>query len=172
MSDIEKIQLFENRKIRTVWSEKEEKWYFSVLDVIEVLTDSKDPTDYFKKMRKREAGLSEYVGTNCPHVEMLTRTGKHRKTLAGELEVILRIIESIPSKKAEPFKRWMAQVAAERINQMIDPERSIDQAVADYRRLGYSEAWINRRIKSIEIRNRTQQGSQSGGPIRECFCRY
>ena len=152
MSDIEKIQLFEGKKVRTVWNEEEEKWYFSVLDVIEVLTDSKDPTDYFKKMRKREAGLAEYVGTNCPQVEMLTPTGKHRKTLAGTLTVTLRIIESIPSKKAEPFKRWMAQVAAERINQAIDPERSIDQAMADYRRLGYSEAWITRRIKTIEIR--------------------
>lgn len=152
MSDIEKIQLFENKRIRTVWNEQEEKRFFSVLDVIEVLTDSKDPTDYFKKMRKREAGLAEYVGTNCPQVEMLTPTGKHRKTLAGEMETVLRIIESVPSKKAEPFKRWMAQVAAERINQAIDPERSIDQAVADYRRLGYSEAWITRRIKTIEIR--------------------
>ena len=118
-------------------------------------------------MRKREAGLAEYVGTNCPQVEMLTPTGKHRKTLAGEMEVILRIIESIPSKKAEPFKRWMAQVAAERINQMIDPERSIDQAVADYRRLGYSEAWINQRIKTIEIRKGLTDEWKRGGVTKE-----
>ena len=167
MSDIEKIQLFEGRKIRTVWDEKEEKWYFSVLDVIEILTDSKDPTDYFKKMRKREVGLAEYVGTNCPQVEMLTPTGKHRKTLAGEMAVILRIIESIPSKKAEPFKRWMAQVAAERINQAIDPERSIDQAIADYRRLGYSEAWITQRIKTIEIRKGLTDEWKRGGVTQE-----
>ena len=167
MSDLEKIQLFENKRIRTVWNEQEEKWFFSVLDVIEVLTDSKDPTDYFKKMRKREAGLAEYVGTNCPQVEMLTPTGKHRKTLAGEMETILRIIESVPSKKAEPFKRWMAQVAAERINQAIDPERSIDQAVADYRRLGYSEAWITRRIKTIEIRKGLTDEWKRGGVTKE-----
>ena len=167
MSDIEKIQLLENKKVRTVWNEQEEKWYFSVLDVIEVLTDSKDPTDYFKKMRKREEGLAEFVGTNCPQVAMLTPTGKHRKTLAGEMLVILRIIESIPSKKAEPFKRWMAQVAAERINQMIDPERSIDQAVADYRRLGYSEAWINQRIKTIEIRKGLTDEWKRGGVTKE-----
>ena len=167
MSDLERIQLFESKRVRTVWNEKEEKWYFSVLDVIEVLTDSKAPTDYFKKMRKREAGLAEYVGTNCPQVEMLTPTGKHRKTLAGEMEVILRIIESIPSKKAEPFKRWMAQVAAERINQAIDPERSIDQAIADYRRLGYSEAWITRRIKTIEIRKGLTDEWKRGGVTKE-----
>lgn len=172
MSDIEKIQLFENKKVRTVWNDKEEKWYFSVLDVIEVLTESKDPTDYFKKMRKREEGLAEYVGTNCPQVEMLTPTGKRRKTLAGEMEVIFRIIESIPSKKAEPFKRWMAQVAAERINQAIDPERSIDQAVADYRRLGYSETWITRRIKTIEIRKGLTDEWKRGGVTKEMDCIY
>ena len=167
MSDIEKIQLFENKKVRTVWNDKEEKWYFSVLDVIEVLTESKDPTDYFKKMRKREEGLAEYVWTNCPQVDMLTPTGKRRKTLAGEMEVIFRIIESIPSKKAEPFKRWMAQVAAERINQAIDPERSIDQAVTDYRRLGYSETWITRRIKTIEIRKGLTDEWKRGGVTKE-----
>ena len=152
MSDIEKVQLFEDKKVRTVWGEEEEKWYFSILDVIEVLAESKDPTDYFKKMRKREAGLAEYVGTNCPQVEMLTPTGKHRKTLAGELKVILRIIESIPSKKAEPFKRWMAQVASERIDEMQDPELAIDRGYEYYRRLGYSEAWINERMKGKDAR--------------------
>ena len=111
MSDIEKIQLFEDKRVRTVWDEEKQEWFFSVLDVIEVLTDSKDPTDYFKKMRKREEGLAEFVGTNCPQVEMLTPTGKHRKTLAGEMKVIFRIIESIPSKKAEPIKIWIAEVA-------------------------------------------------------------
>lgn len=152
MSDIEKIQLFENKRIRTVWVETEDKWYFSVLDVIEVLTNSKDPTDYFKKMRKREEELAEYVGTNCPQVEMLTPTGKRRKTIAGKLEVVFRIIESIPSKKAEPFKRWLAQVGAERIHQMQDPELGIQQSLQDYKRLGYSDNWINQRLKSIEIR--------------------
>ena len=123
MSQKEALQLFGDKKIRTAWSEEEEKWYFSVLDVIEVLTDSKDPTDYFKKMRKREPELAEYVGTNCPQIEMLTQTGKRRKTL-----------ESIPSKKAEPFKQWMAQVASERIDEMQDPELAIDRGYEYYRR--------------------------------------
>lgn len=152
MSQKEALQLFGDKKIRTVWSEEEEKWYFSVLDVIEVLTDSKDPTDYFKKMRKREPELAEYVGTNCPQVEMLTQTGKRRKTLAGEMAVIFRIIESIPSKKAEPFKQWMAQVASERIDEMQDPELAIDRGYEYYRRLGYSEAWINERMKGKDVR--------------------
>ena len=152
MSTKEALQLFGERKIRTAWSEEEEKWYFSVLDVIEVLTDSKDPTDYFKKMRKREPELAEYVGTNCPQVEMLTQTGKRRKTLAGEMAVIFRIIESIPSKKAEPFKQWMAQVASERIDEMQDPELAIDRGYEYYRRLGYSEAWINERMKGKDVR--------------------
>ena len=152
MSQKEALQLFGDKKIRTAWSEEEEKWYFSVLDVIEVLTDSKDPTDYFKKMRKREPELAEYVGTNCPQVEMLTQTGKRRKTLAGEMAVIFRIIESIPSKKAEPFKQWMAQVASERIDEMQDPELAIDRGYECYRRLGYSEAWINERMKGKDVR--------------------
>lgn len=152
MSQKEALQLFGDKKIRTAWSEEEEKWYFSVLDVIEVLTDSKDPTDYFKKMRKREPELAEYVGTNCPQVEMLTQTGKRRKTLAGEMAVIFRIIESIPSKKAEPFKQWMAQVASERIDEMQDPELAIDRGYEYYRRLGYSEAWINERMKGKDVR--------------------
>lgn len=152
MSHKEALQLFGDKKIRTVWSEEKEKWYFSVLDVIEVLTDSKDPTDYFKKMRKREPELAEYVGTNCPQVEMLTQTGKRRKTLAGEMAVIFRIIESIPSKKAEPFKQWMAQVASERIDEMQDPELAIDRGYEYYRRLGYSEAWINERMKGKDVR--------------------
>ena len=152
MSQKEALQLFGDKKIRTAWSEEEEKWYFSVLDVIEALTDSKSPTDYFKKMRKRESGLAEFVGTNCPQVEMLTSTGKRRRTLAGEMQVIFRIIESIPSRKAEPFKQWMAQVASERIDEIQDPEKAIDRGYEYYRRLGYSEAWINERMKGKDVR--------------------
>ena len=152
MSDIERIQLFEGKRGRTVWNDQEEKWYFSVLDVIEVLTESTNPTDYFKKMRKRETGLSEYVGTKCPHVEMLTPSGKRRKTLAGETEVILRIIQSIPSKKAEPFKLWMARVASERIDEIQDPELAILRGADYYRMKGYSEGWINQRLQSIRMR--------------------
>lgn len=116
MSQKEQIQLFEEKKIRTVWDEEKEEWFFSVVDVVEVLTDSANPTDYLKKMRKREPELGVYIGTNCPQVTMTTSTGKKRKTLAATIKQLFRIIQSIPSPKAEPFKLWMAQVAAERLN--------------------------------------------------------
>ena len=116
MSQKEQIQLFEEKKVRTVWDDEKEEWFFSVVDVVEVLTDSANPTDYLKKMRKREPELGVYIGTNCPQVTMTTSTGKKRKTLAATIEQLFRIIQSIPSPKAEPFKLWMAQVAAERLN--------------------------------------------------------
>ena len=146
------IKLFETKKIRAKWNEEEEEWYFSVVDVVEVLTDSVNPTDYLKKLRKRDEFLGAYIGTNCPHVEMKTETGKNRKTLAANVEGLFRIIQSIPSSKAEPFKQWIAQVAKERLDQLQDPELSIEQAMTDYKRLGYSDNWINQRLKSIEIR--------------------
>ena len=146
------IKLFEEKRVRTVWDDQQEKWYFSVIDVVAVLTDSANPTDYFKKMRKRDPELAAFVGTNCPQVSMLTETGKKRQTLAADTEAIFRIIQSIPSPKAEPFKLWMARVASERLDQMQDPELSINQALMDYKRLGYSDNWINQRLKSIEIR--------------------
>jgi prophage antirepressor-like protein len=146
------IKLFEEKRVRTVWDDQQEKWYFSVVDVVSVLTDSVNPTDYLKKMRKRDPQLAAFVGTNCPQVAMLTETGKKRQTLAADTEAIFRIIQSIPSPKAEPFKLWMARVAAERLDQMQDPELSINQALMDYKRLGYSDNWINQRLKSIEIR--------------------
>ena len=138
--------------MRTVWDDKQEKWFFSVVDVVAVLTDSANPTDYLKKMRKRDPELGSFVGTNCPQVAMLTDTGKKRLTLAADTEGMFRIIQSIPSPKAEPFKLWMARVAAERLDQMQNPELSINQALMDYKRLGYSDNWINQRLKSIEIR--------------------
>ena len=163
MSQKEQIQLFEEKKVRTVWDDEKEEWFFSVVDVVEVLTDSANPTDYLKKMRKREPELGVYIGTNCPQVTMTSSTGKKRKTLAATIEQLFRIIQSIPSPKAEPFKQWMAEIAAARLDQMQDPERSIDQAVADYKRLGYSDAWIKRRIKSIEIRkDLTDQWDKAG----------
>ena len=163
MSQKEQIQLFEEKKVRTVWDDEKEEWFFSVVDVVEVLTDSANPTDYLKKMRKREPELGVYIGTNCPQVTMTSSTGKKRKTLAATIEQLFRIIQSIPSPKAEPFKQWMAEVAAARLNQMQDPELSIDQAVADYKRLGYSDGWIKRRIKSIEIRkDLTDQWDKAG----------
>ena len=146
------IKLFEEKRVRTVWDDQQEKWYFSVVDVVAVLTDSANPTDYLKKMRKRDPELAAFMGTNCPQVTMLTETGKKRQTLAADTEAIFRIIQSIPSPKAEPFKLWMARVASERIDQMQDPELSINQALMDYKRLGYSDNWINQRLKSIEIR--------------------
>ncbi len=152
MTQQQAMQLFEESKVRTVWDSEQERWYFSVVDVVSVLTDSVNPTDYLKKMRKRDPELNIYLGTNCPQVSMVTPSGKNRKTLAAEAEHLFRLIQSIPSPKAEPFKRWMAQVASERIDQMQDPELSIEQAMTDYKRLGYSDAWINQRLKSIEIR--------------------
>lgn len=146
------IKLFEEKKIRSVWDETEEEWYFSVVDVIAVLTDSANATDYLKKLRKRDALLGDYIGTNCPQVAMLTETGKQRKTLAANTKQLFRIIQSIPSKKAEPFKLWLAEIAKQRLDQYQDPELSIEQAMTDYKRLGYSENWINQRLKSIEIR--------------------
>ena len=152
MTQHNSIKLFEEKRVRTVWDDQQEKWYFSVIDVVAVLTDSVNPTDYFKKMRKRDPELAAFVGTNCPQVAMLTETGKKRQTLAADTEAIFRIIQSIPSPKAEPFKLWMARVASERLDQMQDPELSINQALMDYKRLGYSDNWINQRLKSIEIR--------------------
>ena len=152
MTQHNSIKLFEEKRVRTVWDDQQEKWYFSVVDVVAVLTDSANPTDYLKKMRKRDPELAAFVGTNCPQVTMLTETGKKRQTLAADTEAIFRIIQSIPSPKAEPFKLWMARVASERIDQMQDPELSINQALMDYKRLGYSDNWINQRLKSIEIR--------------------
>ena len=145
------IQLFEERKVRTVWDDQEEKWYFCVVDVVEALTDSVNPTDYIKKMKKRDPELAKGWGQIVTPLSVQTAGGKQRVNCATQ-QGIFRIIQSIPSKKAEPFKQWMAQVASQRIDQMQDPEKSIDQAIIDYKRLGYSDAWINQRIKSIEVR--------------------
>ena len=147
------IQKFEERSIRTAWDEEREEWYFSVVDVIAVLTDSANPTDYLKKMRKRDELLSSYLGTNCPQVEMVGNTGKKRKVLAATAEQVLRIIQSIPSPKAEPFKLWLAQVGRERIEETIDPEQAIDRALETYLKKGYSVDWVHQRLLSIRVRN-------------------
>ena len=152
MEKQETIKVFEEKRIRTMWDDEQEKWYFSVVDVVQVLTGSVNPTDYLKKMRKRDPELGIFLGTNCPQVTMMTDSGKKRLTLAADTMQILRIIQSIPSPKAEPFKLWMAQVASERLEQYQDPELSINQAMQDYKRLGYSDKWINQRLKSIEVR--------------------
>ena len=127
----ETIKVFEEKRIRTLWDDEQEKWYFSVVDVVQVLTGSVNPTDYLKKMRKRDPELGIFLGTNCPQVTMMTDSGKKRLTLAADTMQILRIIQSIPSPKAEPFKLWMAQVASERLEQYQDPELSINQAMQD-----------------------------------------
>ena len=167
MGNTEMMQQFEGLKVRTAWNEDEEKWYFSIVDVVKVLTDSVDPKQYIKKMRSRDPELNSRWGTICTPTEMVAADGKKYLTQAASAEQIFRIIQSIPSSKAEPFKVWMAHVAAQRIDQAIDPELSIDQAVADYRRLGYSEAWITRRIKTIEIRKGLTDEWKRGGVTKE-----
>ena len=152
MTQKQAIQLFEEKKVRTVWDDEQEKWYFSVADVVEVLTDSTDVKQYIKKMRMRDTALNANWGTICTPLQMTAADGKRRKIQAAPLEGIFRIIQSIPSPKAEPFKLWMAQVASNRIDQLQDPELSINQAMLDYKRLGYSDNWINQRLKSIEVR--------------------
>ena len=146
------IQLFEERKVRTVWNDLEEKWYFSIVDVCGVLTDSKDATAYWRKLKQRLKAEGNETVTNCHQLKLRAADGKMRMTDVADTEQLFRLIQSIPSPKAEPFKQWMAQVASQRIDQMQDPEKSIDQAIIDYKRLGYSDAWINQRIKSIEVR--------------------
>ena len=145
-------KLFDDRKIRTVWDDKEEKWYFSIVDVVAVLTDSADPKQYIKRMKSRDEGLKANWGTICTLVPLVSEDGKKHKEMTADTTGIFRVIQSIPSHKAEPIKQWIAHVAAERIDQLQDPELSIQQAMIDYKRLGYSDNWINQRLKSIEIR--------------------
>lgn len=163
MDENNSIQLFEDRKIRTSWDEEKEEWYFSVMDVVAVLSESTDPKQYIKKMRARDPQLSANWGTICTPVQMLAADGKQRKVQAANTEGILRIIQSIPSPKAEPFKRWLAQVGRERIEETIDPEQAIDRALETYLKKGYSEDWIHQRILSIRVRNElTAEWQQRG----------
>ena len=156
MSEETSIQLFDNAKIRVVWDDEQEKYFFSVVDVVGALTEqdsARSATIYWAVVKKRlkAEGADELI-TNCKQLKLPAADGKNYKTDVADLEGILRIVQSVPSKKAEPLKRWLAEVGSDRIQQMIDPERSIQQAVADYRRLGYSENWINQRVKTIEVR--------------------
>ncbi|HBC87319.1 MAG TPA: hypothetical protein DCZ94_10220 [Lentisphaeria bacterium] len=148
------LAVFENHKIRRHYDENTETWYFSIIDVVEALTVSVNPTDYLKKLRKRDVELGVYIGTNCPQVEMVTETGKKRKTLGGSVQHILRIIQSIPSPKAEPFKRWLAKVGYERLQDMSDPARSLDRAREFWQKHGRSEKWIQQRMMGQETRNK------------------
>jgi len=148
----EAIKLFEERKVRTIWDDTHEKWYFSIVDVVAILTDSPNPQTYWRVLKKRLKEEGNETVTNCNALKLKAADGKMRLTDVADTEQLFRLIQSIPSSKAEPFKQWMAEVASTRIDQLQDPELSIEQAIADYRRLGYSEAWINQRIKSIEVR--------------------
>lgn len=152
MSQKETIKIFEDRKIRSLWDGETEEWYFSIVDVVAVLTDSVNPTAYWRKLKERLKKEGNQTVTDCHGFKMQAADGKMRKTDCAHTEQLFRLIQSIPSPKAEPFKLWMAQVASERIDQIQDPELSIEQAMKDYKRLGYSDNWINQRLKSIEIR--------------------
>jgi hypothetical protein len=152
MTKQQALQLFEERKVRTVWDDQEEKWYFSIVDVCAVLTDSKNPQTYWRVLKNRLKKEGNETVTNCNQLKLRAEDGKMRLTDVADTEQLFRIIQSIPSPKAEPFKQWMASVASQRMDQMQDPELSIDQAIIDYKQLGYSDAWINQRIKSIEVR--------------------
>lgn len=161
------IKVFENKKIRTQWNEQEEDWYFSLVDIVAVLTDSANPTDYLKKIRKRDVELGAYLGTNCPQVEMTGQNGLKRKVLAGNTKAVLRLIQSIPSKKAEPFKIWLAQVGSDRLDEIADPQKAIDRAIATYREKGYSEEWITQRMMTIKMRKELTAEWQERGITQE-----
>ncbi|MBC8146586.1 MAG: Bro-N domain-containing protein [Bacteroidetes bacterium] len=146
------IKLFEQKQVRTQWDDEQEKWYFSIVDVVQVLTDSSDAKQYIKKMRSRDVELSSKWGTICTPVEMIAADGRKRKIQSANIEGLFRIIQSIPSPKAEPFKMWLAKVGRERIDEIEDPEIGFDRLMETYLKKGYSKEWINQRLKSIEIR--------------------
>lgn len=157
------IKLFQDNKIRSAWNDEEEQWYFSVVDVVEALTDSVNPTDYLKKIRKRDKSLATYLGTNCPQVEMLTESGKKRKILAANVKSLFRIIQSIPSPKAEPFKQWLSQVGYDRMLEIENPELAQERMKLLYEQKGYPKDWIDKRLRGIAIRqNLTDEWKKRG----------
>ena len=157
------ITLFEDKRIRVAWDDEEEKYYFSIVDIVQVLTDSADGRKYWNKLKQRLKDEGFELVTNCHQLKMPATDGKQRLTDVADLEQLLRIIQSIPSKKAEPVKRWLAEVGAQRVDQMIDPELTFQMAVDDYRRQGYSDRWINERMRSIEMRKElTDEWHRSG----------
>ena len=152
MTKKESLRVFDDRNIRSLWDDEQEEWYFSIIDVVAVLTDSVNPTTYWRKLKQRLKKEGNESVTNCHALKMRAKDGKMRNTDCATTEQLFRLIQSVPSPKTEPFKLWMAQVASERIDQIQDPELSIEQAMKDYKQLGYSNNWINQRLKSIEIR--------------------
>ena len=163
MTKKQALQLFEQKKVRTIWDEEQEKWYFAIVDVVAVLTESVDPQSYWRKLKQRLKKEGNQTVTDCHAFKLQAADGKMRLTDVADTEQLFRLIQSIPSLKAEPFKIWMSQVASTRLEQMQDPELSIEQAMLDYKRLGYSDSWINQRLKSIEIRKElTDEWNRTG----------
>lgn len=152
MTQKPEIKLFDEKLVRTIWDDEQEKWYFSVVDVVEVLTDSPNPQVYWRVLKKRLLAEGNQTVTNCNGLKMRAADGKMRQTDVLDTEQLFRLIQSIPSPKAEPFKMWLAQIAKERLDELQDPELTIDRALLQYKQLGYSDSWINQRLKSIEIR--------------------
>jgi hypothetical protein len=167
MADQNEIQLFDGKQVRYVWNEEQEKYFFSVVDVIQVLTDSENPRKYWSVLKTRLKQEGSEMATNCSQLKLPASDGKSYLTDVADTEQVFRLIQSVPSKKAEPFKLWLAALGQERMNQLQDPELSIEQAMKDYRRLGYSEDWINQRIKTIEIRKGLTDEWQRGGMKEE-----
>ena len=160
---VSKIKLFEEQQVRYIWDEEAEKWWWSIIDIIGILTDSIDPSAYWRKLKQRLLEEGNETVTNCHSLKLRALDGKMRLTDVADTQQVLRLIQSVPSKKAEPFKMWLAKVGSERIDETVDPELSIDRAIQNYRRLGYSENWINQRIKSIEVRKAlTDEWDKSG----------
>ena len=163
MQEYNAIQLFEDRQIRVIWDDEQEKYFFSIVDVVQVLTDTPNARKYWSVLKTRLKKEGSELATNCSQLKMPATDGKKYLTDVADTEQILRLIQSIPSKKAEPFKLWLAEVGRQRIDQLQDPELSIQQAIADYRRLGYSDNWINQRVKSIETRKELTDEWKRGG---------
>lgn len=166
MSNNEKIELYEDQPIRTAWNESEEEWYFSIVDVVGVLTESADYNTgrkYWNKLKQRLKDEGSQLVTDCHQLKMLAADGKHRLTDVATTEQLLRIIQSIPSKKAEPFKMWLAQVGRERIEETIDPELTIERALETYLKKGYSREWINQRLKTIQVRKELTKWLKAAG---------
>lgn len=167
MTKKDAIKIFEEKRVRTIWDDEQEKWYFSIVDIIEVLTDSPNPRKYWSVMKTRLKSEGSETATNCSQLKMRAEDGKMRLTDVADTEQLFRLIQSIPSPKAEPFKQWLAQVAAERLDEMQDPELTIDRAMMDYKRLGYSDNWINQRLKTVEVRKELTDEWKARGALTD-----